>query len=493
MKNFLCFLLFFLLSLSLYAEEKRKVVLCADISAGDYAWGNNETYNWRDVDDLWAMIWLLNQEDIEVVAILISYGNAFCDGYVLGDPCPTECPIVEQNANRAREFVALANRDIPVYVGSICEFDESMETPVGTAAVIDMIRELDSVDVLAIGPATDPAYIVRDLNDSGEITKIDQITILMGFFGTWAGDGAFDINGTEVGDANFINDPSAMSWLVEDAPSRPPFRFVPFNTARFGLVTPAMIDSLWQINGPASSRVAFLSEHWQAQWMSVLEEQGFHLWDLVCALCMPGDGVSVETIDIYPEIESVDVEGTSTLTVQLNEEGSTSSNVNGVDVCVTRINSIGSPQLFPEATFTSYPDDVGSPSSFAAISQISFNEILKLDKIATDNRIGTGQFGILENLFALSETIRLSPWFSQFSIQPAPWIYQFDLGFLFLSGEDETNIWMYDDTSQGYFWTANSLYPFLYRDSNQTWYYFIETIDGIRYFQNLSTDQTQTF
>lgn len=488
---FLCLLL--LSSILMHGQEKQKVVFCADLSAGNYTWGNGESYSWRDVDDLWTLIWLLQQDNIEVVAILVSYGNTFCDGYVLGDPCPTECPIVEQNANVTREFVALANSDVPVYVGSICEFDETMETPAGTAAVIEMIRGLDSVDILAIGPATDPAYMVRDLNDSGEIDKIDRIIIEMGMFGVWAGEGAFDINDIEVGDANFLNDPDAVTWLVEDAPSRPPFRFVPFNTVRFGLVTPPMIDSLWQINGPVSSRVANLSQSWQAHWMSVLSEQGFHLWDLVCALCMPADGVSTDTITVYPEIESIDVNGVPTETIQLKEDGTTGSNVNGVDTCVTRINSIGSPQLFPEATFTSYPEDVGSPSSFATISQLGFNAILSLDKIAEDNNIGTGQFGILENLFALSDTIRLSSWFSQFSIEPAPWIYQFDLGFLFLSGEDETSVWMYDNTSQGYLWTANSLYPFLYRDSDQTWYYFLETVDGVRYFQDLSNDSTVTF
>ena len=51
------------------------------------------------------------------------------------------------------------------------------------------------------------------------------------------------------------------------------------------------------------------------------------------------------------------------------------------------------------------------------------------------------------------------------------WIYHQDLGWLYAEGTDETSIWFYWP-NQGWFWTGESLFPFVWGSQHSGWHYY---------------------
>ena len=54
------------------------------------------------------------------------------------------------------------------------------------------------------------------------------------------------------------------------------------------------------------------------------------------------------------------------------------------------------------------------------------------------------------------------------------WIYHKELGWLYLSAENDASVWMYD-SSQEWLWTTKAIDPFLYSNKKNNWIYFIKS------------------
>jgi hypothetical protein len=232
-------------------SEPMRVVIHTDLSLGLDAYGYDchgdgcgSCFHARDVDDGWAIPFLLTDPSIDVVAILVHFGDAFCY-----DPCSESCDPdvpcenIDQMVGLAKRMVAWSGKDVPVFNGSHCPFDADRPTPEGTREVLDLLRSDGPALVMGIGNAVDSAYMIRDLAETDEIHLIDQLVLEMGMWGRWYGKSSFVLDGRPVGDANVLNDQGSIKWLIAQ-PKLPPVVFVPFNAVRMGLVTPALLDAM---------------------------------------------------------------------------------------------------------------------------------------------------------------------------------------------------------------------------------------------------------
>ncbi len=66
-----------------------------------------------------------------------------------------------------------------------------------------------------------------------------------------------------------------------------------------------------------------------------------------------------------------------------------------------------------------------------------------------------------------------STWFGNFYDNGDGWVYHPNHGWLFVSGSDESALWMWD-RQLGWLYTGKSIYPFFFRHSTSKWLYYKE-------------------
>ncbi len=318
-------------------DGPRRVVVCTDISMGlDCTNVFGSPPSAADPDDAWALAWALNHPEWEVVGVVVSFGNCACETPpTTCDPPPAEpgeipCEVLDEQVEIARWVVEACGRDTPVHRGASRRFAIDGPAPAGTVAAVEAIlAEPGPVTIIGIGPATDPAYLVRDLAAVGRLDRIDRLVLEMGQIGPWAGQAGFTINGTPVSDYNFRGDPEAARWLLEGEDSLPETTLVPFNAIRFGFVTEPGLDLLAAVDRATTARVAADSRAWLEKWVGIFGEPGFHLWDLVCMLAVADGAVfdtvavraSVECLDDRPSLQLAEIRGRSRITGALHLSG----------------------------------------------------------------------------------------------------------------------------------------------------------------------------
>lgn len=257
-----------------------------------------------DCDDAWAIAWAISNPHLDVLGIVVSFGNCACvvEGTDCGHLGPSDaddvpCDTLDEQVVGVEDLVASLGADIPVFRGSARRFRLSGEAPLGTTHAAAVIVAHDHpVSIIGIGPASDPAYLVRDVG-----AHLERVYLEMGQYGEWAGHAGFVINGVPVGDYNFRGDPGSVVWVVADETERPPLTFVPFNAIVEGMVSSAGLDVL------AASRpaVAAACEPWLEHWTSIFHEGGFHLWDVVCSLAVDGRA-EFTTASVTAEVVCID-------------------------------------------------------------------------------------------------------------------------------------------------------------------------------------------
>ncbi len=81
-----------------------------------------------------------------------------------------------------------------------------------------------------------------------------------------------------------------------------------------------------------------------------------------------------------------------------------------------------------------------------------------------------------------------SNWFGDFFGNSGGWTYHMHHGWLYLHGNDENNLWIYDETL-GWLYTGKNLFPKLYQNSNSKWLYD-QSIITERKFWDYSTSSS---
>ena len=64
----------------------------------------------------------------------------------------------------------------------------------------------------------------------------------------------------------------------------------------------------------------------------------------------------------------------------------------------------------------------------------------------------------------------------------SPWTYHIDLGWIFIV-EVDNGFWGWTP-STGWWWSRLDLFPYLWRDEDQSWIYYVKTIENSRVFYN---------
>ena len=114
-------------------DAPRRVVIDTDLSLGLIAAGYDCTdpancddcVHARDVDDGWAIPLLLTDPSVEVVAIVVGFGNAFCFNACDSDcDASAPCETIDEMVSLAEQLVAWSGQDVPVLHGAPCPFDQ---------------------------------------------------------------------------------------------------------------------------------------------------------------------------------------------------------------------------------------------------------------------------------------------------------------------------------------------------------------------------------
>ena len=84
---------------------------------------------------------------------------------------------------------------------------------------------------------------------------------------------------------------------------------------------------------------------------------------------------------------------------------------------------------------------------------------------------------------------RESEWFGIFLRNSRnDWVYQMQLGWLFIRGDNENGIWMWREQDSGWLWTDQKIWPFLWSDHSKDWLYPLFLNEGVRFFDYAKGD-----
>jgi hypothetical protein len=86
----------------------------------------------------------------------------------------------------------------------------------------------------------------------------------------------------------------------------------------------------------------------------------------------------------------------------------------------------------------------------------------------------------------LTGSWKKSAWFGIFFPTSNPWIYHAEMGWLYPSQMQDGSLWLWNETN-GWQWTQQGLYPYLFRWRDSTWVYFQGKFEGRTILFNYST------
>ncbi len=156
---------------------------------------------------------------------------------------------------------------------------------------------------------------------------------------------------------------------------------------------------------------------------------------------------------------------------------------------------------------------LGNNGQFSAIYKSSLNQVVFFKAFA-ENSLGISYGNVKkisisastdsQNQSALEKALLIlsngstemaggwnqNPWFGLYRSAGNGWVYHSNLGWLYLSSDDYTGIWMWLQP-RGWLWTTKELYPFHYQSNLGDWIYFFKGRNNENYFFNYSTNSIE--
>ena len=80
-------------------------------------------------------------------------------------------------------------------------------------------------------------------------------------------------------------------------------------------------------------------------------------------------------------------------------------------------------------------------------------------------------------------------WFGYLNTGNSPWIYHVTHGWLYPFGTSADSIWFWDPGMNTFWWTSQTVYPYVYRASDNAWLFYEEGTSNPRWFYNYKTAQ----
>lgn len=253
-------------------EGKKKVWIDADLAVG---MKNINRPGYSDVDDGYAVLQLLNADNVEIKGMSTVFGNTNIENaFSIGKYINTE-------------FI---NQDIPVYKGSGEPINITNVVTNEAVEALAFALKKERMTILAIGPATNigllllkypelKSQIIEVVLVAGRRTSKDYFTI-----GT---------KGIQARDLNFDLDNAAFQVLFDSEVS---VALCPFEISSKVWMEQADLDTLKTINS-ASEWLATASQPWLEQW-KVQGATGFNPFDVLAShyIIAPEDIVSEQLL-----------------------------------------------------------------------------------------------------------------------------------------------------------------------------------------------------
>jgi len=76
-----------------------------------------------------------------------------------------------------------------------------------------------------------------------------------------------------------------------------------------------------------------------------------------------------------------------------------------------------------------------------------------------------------------------------------PWTYHLEHGWLYRSGQNDSDVWLYA-RDMGWLFTTDETYPYIYRSGDATWLYYLKDEDrvlGARWFFNFAAEDWEVY
>ncbi len=93
----------------------------------------------------------------------------------------------------------------------------------------------------------------------------------------------------------------------------------------------------------------------------------------------------------------------------------------------------------------------------------------------------------------LGDGWRFSNWLGLFNENQYPWIFHTTLGWLYVSGKDQSDVWLYSPSGSGnlnlgWLWTNHDVFPYLFSTNSGNWFYYVPgSVDPV-YLYDFSID-----
>lgn len=96
------------------------------------------------------------------------------------------------------------------------------------------------------------------------------------------------------------------------------------------------------------------------------------------------------------------------------------------------------------------------------------------------------------NIADLGNNWKWSDWFGYFNDRVSPWIYHEQHGWLYTFGNSVDGLTFWDPEMDGFWWTSESTYPYLYRFSDAAWLFYQKSSVNPRWFYNYKTSNWES-
>ena len=93
----------------------------------------------------------------------------------------------------------------------------------------------------------------------------------------------------------------------------------------------------------------------------------------------------------------------------------------------------------------------------------------------------------------LGEGWVFSDWLGSYNVNVFPWIFHAEHGWMFVfDASVPDNVFLFDLSSEGWFWTNNTTYPSMFSFARSAWLFYFAGTSGPRDFVNLQTGEFLT-
>jgi len=306
------------------ANETVDVIISADIAAGllhsrnpndppGKTYTEDEKYKLAaDADDGFGLLHALRDPYLCVRAVSVQFGNG--DG-ISKDPSIKN--MIPDMMKVAQDLLQLEGwlDTVPVYQGSQMKFQKEgfPQEDVGLDQTIKELAQIvrnnsRPITLISIAPATDLAYLTRELLQNGGVEKVEKIIMEFGQDDDAFG---FSICNKPVADLNAKMDRNAVEFFasrsgVGKADDMPPIVLVPFTTIIRATMNHYTLDVSRKFLGEAGNYMYKKTmAYWWRKWTNIFTcETDFHLWDTPPMLA--AHPASVQQFDYEPKYMSIE-------------------------------------------------------------------------------------------------------------------------------------------------------------------------------------------